>query len=150
SKRSVPMRFAIRGKARVALAALSLVGAASLGPVLSAGGAAADTSVESTYLVLYHAGAGTAGAASAVSAAGGPLAAESPQIGVVAAPWSGGGSAAAMEQAATVDAAVGTGAFAAGLHDDQATDDTATPADAPSAWGDRLSGRQWDMTQINV
>src|SRR6266536_5807404 len=150
SKRSTPMRLAIRGKARIALAALGLVAAASLGPVLSPAGASADTGTESTYLVLYHAGAGTTGAASAVSAAGGTLIAQYAEIGVVIARSSSSGFAAAMNRTANVDGAVVTRSFGARLHEDQAADDAAAAAAAPMVWGDRLSGLQWDMTQINV
>ncbi len=144
------MRLAIRGKARIALAALGLVAAASLGPVLSPAGASADTGTESTYLVLYHAGAGTTGAASAVSAAGGTLIAQYAEIGVVIARSSSSGFAAAMNRTANVDGAVVTRSFGARLHEDQAADDAAAAAAAPTVWGDRLSGLQWDMTQINV
>src|SRR6266536_167540 len=150
SKRSTPMRLAIRGKARIALAALGLVAAASLGPVLSPAGASADTGTESTYLVLYHAGAGTTGAASAVSAAGATLIAQYAEIGVVIARSSSSGFAAAMNRTANVDGAVVTRSFGARLHEDQAADDAAAAAAAPMVWGDRLSGLQWDMTQINV
>lgn len=144
------MRLAIRGRVRIVLAATSLVAAASLSAALNPAAAAADTGIDSTYIVLYHAGSATAGAAGAVSAAGGTLVAEYPQIGVVIARSSSSGFAVAMNSTANVDAAVATGSFGARLRDVQGTDDTPTPAATPSTWGDRLSGLQWDMRQINV
>jgi lantibiotic leader peptide-processing serine protease len=144
------MRFAIRGRVRVALAAAGLVAAAGLSPVLGPAGAVADTATASTYLVLYHAGSATTGAAAAISAAGGTLVAEYREIGVVIARSSGSGFAAALRRSANVDAAVATASFATALRDVQSTDTTAAPAAAPTAWGDSLSGLQWDMRQINV
>jgi lantibiotic leader peptide-processing serine protease len=144
------MRFAIRGRVRIALAATGLVAAAGLSPVLGPTGAVADTGTASTYLVLYHAGSATTGAPAAISAAGGTLVAEYREIGVVIARSSSSGFAAALQRSANVDAAVATASFATALRDVQSTDSTATPAAAPTAWGDSLSGLQWDMRQINV
>ena len=142
------MKPAIGGRTWAALAALGLA-AAAVGAVLSPAGAVADTGTGSSYLVLYHAGSATAGAASAVTAAGGTLVAEYPQIGVVIARSANAGFAAAMQQNAKVDAAVATRSFGTGLPDVPASDTAATQA-APSSWGDSLSSLQWDMRQINV
>jgi lantibiotic leader peptide-processing serine protease len=143
------MRLATGGRTRAAFAALSLVAAGVVGAVAAPGGAVADSGTESSYLILYHAGAATAGAADAVTAAGGQLVVAYPQIGVVIARSATAGFAAAMQRNAGVDAAVATAAYGTGLRDVPASDAVATP-NAPATWGDRLSGRQWDMRQINV
>jgi lantibiotic leader peptide-processing serine protease len=122
--------------------------AAGVGLAVSAIPAAAVVGAEQTYLVLYHAGASTSGAASAVRAAGGIVVADYAQIGVVIARSSDSGFAGAIERNRSVDNAVATQSFGIQLGDTQATSDSAAATQA--AWGDTLSGRQWDMAQINV
>lgn len=143
------MRTPVPGRARVAIAAAGLV-AATVGVGVGPTGAAADTGSLSTYLVLYHPGASTSGAAAAVSAAGGALVARYSEIGVVIARSASGGFAAAMRRASAVDGVVATGSFGVRLNDDQPADGPGSPAVTAAAWGDRLSGLQWDMPQINV
>ena len=122
---------------------------AGMGLALSPNSAAASSGGEQTYLVLYHAGASTTGAATAVQAAGGVLVADYAQIGVVIARSSNSGFAGAIERSSGIDNAVATQSFGVQLPDSQATSDSAAPQ-AAAAWGDTLSGLQWDMTQINV
>ena len=123
--------------------------AAGVGLAVSPIPAAAGSGAEQTYLVLYHAGVSTSGAASAVRAARGVLVADYAQIGVVIARSSDRGFAGAIERSSGVDNAVATRSFGVQLRDTQAPSDSAAPTQA-AAWGDSLSGLQWDMTQINV
>jgi lantibiotic leader peptide-processing serine protease len=135
---------ALHRKGLVATSAL-LIAAGSLTalPVASA-----DTGAQSTYVVVYKAGAKSAGAARDVAAAGGTLVANYTDIGVVIARSSQSGFATAMGRANGVDSAVATGAFAVRSPDVSSSDG---PAAIPAAsWGDSLSGAQWDMRQINV
>jgi subtilisin family serine protease len=121
---------------------------------LAAGGLAAlpaastDTGVQSTYLVLYKAGAKSTGAQKAVESSGGTLVANYSEIGVVIARSSRSDFSAAVSRSSGVDSAVATGAFGTKLKD-TSTDDQAV-ASAAATWGDSLSGLQWDMRQINV
>src|SRR5919202_1504975 len=132
----------VPGRTRVTVAALGLV-AAVVGAAVGATDAAADTGPPSTYVVLYHAGSSTSGAAAAVNAAGGVLVASYTEIGVVIARSSNEGFAAAMKGSGAVDGVVATGSFGVRLRDDQPTDRPTSPVTA-AAWGDRLSGLQWD------
>jgi subtilisin family serine protease len=131
-------------RACVAVGVLAVAGA-SLAALPSA---SAGSSTESTYVVLYHAGAKTTGAQQAVAAAGGTLVANYSAIGVVIARSSSSGFAAAMGRTSNVDSAVATGNYATHLEDNTADDQTV--ADTVATWGDSLSGLQWDMPQINV
>ncbi len=140
---SRPASFRIR-RACVAIAVLAVAGA-SLAALPSA---SAGRSTESTYVVLYHAGATTTGAQQAVESAGGTLVADYAAIGVVIARSSSSGFATAMGRAANVDSAVATGKYATKL-EDTASDDKKV-AGAAATWGDSLSGLQWDMQQISV
>jgi subtilisin family serine protease len=128
----------------VAASVLALAG----GSVIALPPASADTGVQSTYVVLYTAGAKSTGAQKAVESAGGTLVANYAEIGVVIARSSQSGFAAAMDRTAGVDSAVATGAFGIKSPDVAADGDTAAVAQA--TWGDSLSGAQWDMQQINV
>ncbi|HYU83946.1 MAG TPA: S8 family serine peptidase [Kribbellaceae bacterium] len=110
--------------------------------------ASARAGAESTYLVVYTAGAKTTGAKQAVESAGGTLVANYSAIGVVVARSSNSGFSAAMSKASGVDAAVATGAYGTKLKDTSGKGDAV--AQTVAAWGDSLSGFQWDMLQINV
>jgi subtilisin family serine protease len=123
--------------------------AAGVGLAVSPVSATAASGTEQTYLVLYHAGASTDGAARAVQTAGGVLVADYAQIGVVIARSSNSGFATAIERNGSVDNAVATRSFGVQVRDVQASDSAAVPQ-ATAAWGDSLSGLQWDMAQINV
>ncbi len=142
-------RLRLPGRARTTLAALTLVGA-GIGLAAVPAGATTQAGTDSTYLVLYQAGASTAGADGAVAAAGGTLVAAYPQIGVVVARSSSTGFAAAMGATRGVDSAVATGSFATRLTDSQDTSDTSTAPAAAPASSDPLTGLQWDMQQIHA
>lgn len=137
-------RQALPRRGFVAIGVLAL----AVGSVTSLPAASTDTGVQSTYVVLYSAGAKSAGAEQAVSSAGGTLVANYSAIGVVIARSSQSGFAAAMGRVKGVDSAVATGGFAVKAPDVSAGD--APVADQLATWGDSLSGRQWDMRQINV
>jgi subtilisin family serine protease len=137
-------RNVLRRKGFVATGVLAI--AASVLTALPS--ASADTGVQSTYVVVYSAGAKSAGAERAVASAGGTVVANYAQIGVVIARSSQSGFAAAIGRVKGVDSAVATGAF--GVKAPDISSGTA-PAAAPLAtWGDSLSGAQWNMRQINV
>jgi lantibiotic leader peptide-processing serine protease len=131
------IRTAVAGIAVLAIPAVAL----SAGPAASAG-------TESTYVVVYHAGANTNGADKAVQSAGGSVVANYSAIGVVIAKSSNAAFAASMKQVSGIDEAVATGQYGTKV------DGTAEAGDAGTAlaatWGDSLSGQQWDMRQINV
>jgi subtilisin family serine protease len=137
-------RQALQRRGFIALGALALAG----GSVTSLPSASADTGVQSTYVVLYTAGAKSTGAQQSVESAGGTLVANYREIGVVIARSTQSGFAAAMSGKPGVDSAVATGGFSVKSPDISAG--TASPADAVATWGDSLSGQQWNMRQINV
>jgi subtilisin family serine protease len=136
-------RKAFHTKAFVALGAVAL----AAGSLSALPAASTDTGVQSTYVVLYKAGAKSTGAQKAVESAGGTLVANYAEIGVVIARSSQSGFAAAMNRTAGVDSAAATGAF--GIKGASASNGAA-PASALQTWGDSLSAAQWDMRQINV
>ncbi len=131
------IRTAVAAIAVLAIPAVAL----SAGPAVSAG-------TESTYVVVYHAGANSNGADKAVQSAGGSVVANYSAIGVVIARSSNAAFAASMQRVSGVDQAVATGQYGTKV------DGTAEEGDASTAlastWGDSLSGAQWDMRQINV
>ncbi|MEI8410383.1 MULTISPECIES: S8 family peptidase [unclassified Kribbella] len=137
-------RVALHRRVFVAASVLALAG----GSVIALPPASADTGVQSTYVVLYTAGAKSTGAQQAVESAGGTLVANYAEIGVVIARSSQSGFAAAMNRTNGVDSAVATGAF--GVKAPGTAADDAASASALATWGDSLSGLQWDMRQINV
>jgi lantibiotic leader peptide-processing serine protease len=137
-------REALHRRVFVAASVLALAG----GSVIALPPASADTGVQSTYVVLYTAGAKSTGAQQAVEAAGGTLVANYTEIGVVIARSTQSGFAAAMNRSPGVDDAVATGAFGVKTPDSAAGDEPS--ASALATWGDSLSGLQWDMRQINV
>jgi len=143
---SLPMR---RGLVRLAAGALALCTAAGVTAVATAPSASAD-GASATYLVLYHAGGSTSGAAKAVKAAGGTLVANYSEIGVVIARSSSSGFAAAMNGTKHVDGAVNTSEYGTRVRDLSSGDDSATAGVTAAQWGDTLSNLQWDMTQINA
>lgn len=135
----------LRSRTLVALAGFA-AGASVLASAPQATAAADGPS--STYVLLYQGGSSTSGAASAVAAAGGTVIANYTQIGVVIARASSSGFAGAMQHVNGVEGVSATTRFAT-----QLTDTQSAAADSPSAsaaWGDPLSGLQWDMAQINV
>ena len=132
-----------RWLAAAAAAALGLTGLASV--AVPGGAAATSSGASAAYLVLYRAGASSAGAASAVQAAGGTLVANYRQIGVVVARSSDAGFASAVRKQAGVQGAAATAGFATQVRDASATADV-----APLATPDNLAGLQWDMRQIHA
>jgi subtilisin family serine protease len=137
---------------RIAAGAASLATALSMLAVpMATGAAAAGSGTESTYIVLYDQGASSKDAASAISAAGGTLVANYQEIGVVIARSSDPGFTAAVDGVAGVQAAAATDGFgvrAEGSFDEAV--DAPLPGNAPATDSDNLSGRQWDMRQINA
>ena len=128
------------------VAAATVTGLMVLG---APGGASAGTSgSESTYVVLYAAGASTAGAAGAVGAAGGTVVANYTQIGVVVARSASTGFAATMKSTAGVQGVSATDRFATRLTDELAGD--APTVTAASSATEPLAGLQWDMRQIHA
>jgi lantibiotic leader peptide-processing serine protease len=110
--------------------------------------ASADTGVQSTYVVLYTAGAKSTGAQQAVASAGGTLVANYSAIGVVIARSSQSGFATAMSRTKGVESAVATSGLGIKSPDISAGDAAVAPPLA--TWGDSLSGAQWNKRQINV
>jgi lantibiotic leader peptide-processing serine protease len=130
------------GLAGAAVALITVAGFTATVQTASAG-------PEATYLVLYHAGASSSGAGSAVEEAGGTLVANYSAIGVVIARSSSSGFAAAMHNSKNVDAAVDTSAYATTIGQ-LAANESSKVTVQQATWGDSLSGAQWDMRQIHV
>jgi lantibiotic leader peptide-processing serine protease len=131
------------GLAGAAVALITVAGFTATVQTASAG-------PEATYLVLYHAGASSSGAGSAVEEAGGTLVANYSAIGVVIARSSSTGFAAAMRRTENVDAAVDTSGYGTKVRVTAADEGADVTAAQAATWGDSLSGRQWDMRQIQV
>jgi lantibiotic leader peptide-processing serine protease len=110
--------------------------------VLPAAPAAADT-----YLVVYRGHDVPANVAGAVERAGGSLVASYDQIGVAVARSNSRSFEARLEHDGRVAGAESTARFGVSVRAAAAEDGGAGIA---SAWGDPLSGLQWDMRQINV
>ncbi|HYY78519.1 MAG TPA: peptidase S8, partial [Actinomycetes bacterium] len=136
-------------RVRAAATATALAMVLAVGAVATAtSAAAAGSGTESTYVVLYQAGASSRNAAADVNAAGGTLVANYQQIGVVVARSSSSTFAGAVKGAAGVAGAAATDRFAAPVED--ATEAGPLPGSAPATDSDNLSGLQWDMRQINT
>lgn len=104
-----------------------------------------------TYVVLYHSGASTAGAAKAVSAAGGSIVANYSQIGVVIARSSDARFSAAISRIGGVEGAAATTGLATRVRDvTSAGSSNIAVSSGPVGDTDPLSGLQWDMAQIKV
>lgn len=112
---------------------------------------AASTGTNSTYIVVYNDGTSSAGAASAVSKAGGTVVANYTQIGVVIAQSASTGFAGSMSKATNVSGVSATAKFAVRDVDNStdAADSTTVTPNTPTS-GDTLSGLQWDMAQIHA
>ncbi len=131
-------------------AALALALATALGVVALAPTAGAGTT--RTYVVLYKQLAVTGDAAARVQAAGGTLVASYPQIGVTIARSSNDGFAATMKKDLRIQGVSATNQFGIQAPDLAQHGSGATSEDpsVTATWGDSLSNRQWDMTQIQV
>jgi lantibiotic leader peptide-processing serine protease len=131
-------------------AALALALATALGVVALAPTAGAGTT--RTYVVLYKQLAVTGDAAARVQAAGGTLVASYPQIGVTIARSSNDGFAATMKKDLRIQGVSATNQFGIQAPDlaQQGSGATSDDPSVTATWGDSLSNRQWDMTQIQV
>jgi subtilisin family serine protease len=147
---NVPMNLSTRGRARCGLIAAGVTAFAAVA-VGSGAGAEPVGGGEATYVVLYHQGRSTSGAAAAVNSAGGTLVANYDAIGVVIARSANAGFEAAIEAARGVEAAVNTAAYGVSVGE-VATDAGPLPGNAPAAASDSepLANLQWDMEQINA
>jgi subtilisin family serine protease len=141
------------GRRRIAAAVVSLLGLASLALVTSPAGAVpASTATTSgpteTYLIVYSNGVSSAGAATAISSAGGTMVASYQQIGVAVARSANPTFADAIAAVRGVEGVSATAPFATPV-DAVETDDTVATTAAPSA-SEPLAGLQWNMRQINA
>ncbi|MBM7856918.1 S8 family peptidase [Lentzea nigeriaca] len=128
---------------RALLAAAGLGAALCVAPAIQAGAA-----TESTYVVLYREGASSSNAANTIASAGGTVVANYSQIGVVIARSASSGFAGAVKQNGNVEGVAATSGLGVRVAPDQS--DEGTDVAQAAAWGDSLSGLQWDMNQINV
>jgi lantibiotic leader peptide-processing serine protease len=131
--------------AAVALALATALGVVALAPTAGAG-------TTRTYVVLYKQLAVTGDAAARVQAAGGTLVASYPQIGVTIARSSNDGFAATMKKDLRIQGVSATNQFGIQAPDlaQQRSGATSDDPSVAATWGDSLSNRQWDMTQIQV
>ena len=143
------------GRRRLAAVLASLLGLASLTVIAGTAGAAptgtaaAERATETeTYMIVYASGASSAGAATAVSSAGGTLVASYDEIGVVVARSTDAGFADAMGAQRGVEGVSATSRFATRVAPAD-TDDAVTTQAAPSA-SEPLAGLQWNMRQIDA
>jgi lantibiotic leader peptide-processing serine protease len=130
-------------------AALALALAATIGVVALAPTAGAGTT--RTYIVLYKQHAVANDAAARIQSAGGTLVASYSQIGVAIARSSNNAFAATLKKDLKIKGVASTEGFGVQLPDqtEQGSDATGDDVEA-TAWGDSLSNRQWDMTQIHA
>jgi len=131
-------------------AAMALALATALGVVALAPTAGAGTT--RTYIVLYRQLAVAGDAAARIQSAGGTLVASYPQIGVTIARSSNDGFATTMKKDLKVQGVSATNNFGIQAPDlaQQGSGGTADVPAVTTVWGDSLSNRQWDMTQIQV
>ena len=130
-------------------AALALALAATIGVVALAPTAGAGTT--RTYIVLYKQHAVANDAAARIQSAGGSLVASYSQIGVVIARSSNNAFASTMKKDLKIKGVASTEGFGVQLPDQTEQGSGATGDDVEAtAWGDSLSNRQWDMTQIHA
>ena len=131
-------------------AAMALALATALGVVALAPTAGAGTT--RTYIVLYKQLAVAGDAAARIQSAGGTLVASYPQIGVTIARSSNDGFATTMKKDLKVQGVSATNNFGIQAPDlaQQGSGGTADVPAVTTVWGDSLSNRQWDMTQIQV
>src|SRR6059036_1372086 len=131
-------------------AAMALALATALGVVALAPTAGAGTT--RTYIVLYRQLAVAGDAAARIQSAGGTLVASYPQIGVTIARSSNDGFATTMKKDLKVQGVSATNNFGIQAPDlaQQESGGTAAVPAVTTVWGDSLSNRQWDMTQIQV
>lgn len=138
-------------KASLALASAAVLMTATATAVAVGPAASLPPAGESTYLVVYKGSSTPADSAATISAAGGTVVASYSKIGVVVARSANSTFSSTVEKDGRVLGAASTAKLGAAVAD-QAADsgDAGTTTAAAAAWGDTLSGLQWDMTQINV
>ena len=131
-------------------AALALALATALGVVALAPTAGAGTT--RTYIVLYKQLAVASDAAAKIQAAGGTLVASYPQIGVTIVRSSNDAFATTMKRDVRIQGVSATNQFGIQLPDvaEQGSGATLDNPSVTTTWGDALSNRQWDMTQIHA
>jgi subtilisin family serine protease len=114
----------------------------------------ARSSTTSTYLVVYNGANISKTAVSSIKNAGGTVVASYRVIGVMVARSDNSSFASNLKQREkNLQGVVATDTFGVGLSDTESATDGADQAQGPTttqAWGDTLSNRQWDMTQISV
>jgi lantibiotic leader peptide-processing serine protease len=130
-------------------AALALALAATIGVVALAPTAGAGTT--RTYIVLYKQHAVANDAAARIQSAGGTLVASYSQIGVAIARSSNNAFASTMKKDLKIKGVASTEGFGVQLPDQTEQGSNAAGDEVETtAWGDSLSNRQWDMTQIHA
>jgi subtilisin family serine protease len=130
-------------------AALALALATALGVVALAPTAGAGTT--RTYIVLYKQHAVANDAAARIQSAGGTLVASYSQIGVAIARSSNNAFATTIKKDLRIKGVSSTEGFGVQLPDQTEQGSNATGDEVETtAWGDSLSNRQWDMTQIHA
>jgi subtilisin family serine protease len=136
-------------KRRYLGAALALALAATIGVVALAPTAVAGAT--RTYIVLYKQQAVANDAAARIQSAGGTLVASYSQIGVAIARSSNNAFASTMEKDLKIKGVSSTEGFGVQVPDQTEQGSGATADEVETtAWGDSLSNRQWDMTQIHA
>jgi lantibiotic leader peptide-processing serine protease len=105
-----------------------------------------------TYVVLYKTQSVSSDATTAIAKAGGTVVYSYNKIGVVIARSDNTAFRANLLADKRIEGVTASTNFGVQLNDDVEVADAATLADATTAgvWGDPLSFRQWDMTQIHV
>jgi len=131
--------------AALALALATALGVVSLAPTAGAG-------TTRTYIVLYKQLAVAGDAAAKIQAAGGTLVASYPQIGVtIVRSSSDSFSVTLKKKDLKIRGVAATDRFGVQLPDQTERGSDATADEVvTTAWGDSLSNRQWDMTQIHA
>jgi subtilisin family serine protease len=145
--RPVATRGLVIAAGVVGLAVLALI--LATGVLESAKGAQAGTT--QTYVVLYRQSAVPADAASAIQKAGGTLVYSYDAIGVAIAQSASASFRAKVVADRKVEGVSSTAGFGVQLKDEMVVADASAMASTMSgAWGDPMSGMQWDMRQIHV
>lgn len=139
-------------KAGLALASAAvLMTATATAVAVSPASSTTPSASESTYLVVYKGSSTPADSAAKISAAGGTVVASYSKIGVVVARSASSTFAANVEKSDKVLGAASTAKLGAAVAERNADNGEGSPSAAvAAAWGDSLSGLQWDMTQIDV
>jgi lantibiotic leader peptide-processing serine protease len=143
-------RCGSRGVIGIAASAMLLSGVAAVAASSQQQFSAGATQ---TYIVLYKTTGSSGDASTVIAQAGGTLVKAYDQIGVVIARSSNDYFRSNMMLDARVEGAAATGKFAtrsSGTNVEQVSAELLAAATTAGAWGDPLSSRQWDMTQIHV